>query len=172
MSTPAPRELPALLVEAFHRNGRVNATLLDHLTDADLGTSDGQGGLSIGQHLEHLLGFRKGWLGYISPAHTDLITYATNEGDNRYWDTTLDLGALRGAFEEGDRAALTAVQDAYRDGRTFERAYASDPAHFLMHALVHDAHHRGQITTLLRQHGRSLEQMDELDGATWPIWRK
>jgi uncharacterized damage-inducible protein DinB len=41
----------------------------------------------------------------------------------------------------------------------------------MVHCLVHDAHHRGQIMALLRQSGRSAEERALLEDATWPIWR-
>ena len=40
-----------------------------------------------------------------------------------------------------------------------------------MHTIVHDSHHRGQILSLIRQGGRTAEQMDALD-AYWAIWRE
>lgn len=164
-------ELPHILVESFHRNGQVNAALLEHLTPSDLGFSDGQGGMSVGQHLEHLVGFRKGWLEEASPEHAKKLSYTTLEGRERFWKTTLDLAQLKAAFQEGDRAVLDAVRDAYASGQSFVGVYESDPAHFLQHTLIHDAHHRGQVSVLLRQNGRTLEDMDEIERATWPIWR-
>jgi len=165
-------QLPPIVLEFFHRNGLVNAALLEHLTPDDLMLSDGQGGLSIGQHLEHLFGVRRYWVGKVAPTSAERIEHSTLEGNNRHWDVTLDLQSLKAAFEEGDLAALEAVQDAYRENRKFAGVYESDPSHLLFHAVVHDAHHRGQVMTLLRQHGRPLEQMDEIDGATWPIWKQ
>ena len=161
-----------MLLEFFARNGRVNAAVLDALGEGDLDLSDGQGGMSVGQHLGHLAGFRKGWLGRVASAHAAGLPSVVDRNETTFWLTTRDLSAIREAFEAGDQAALAAVRDAYHDGRPFERFYTSDPAHFLQHVLIHDAHHRGQVLSLLRQNGRSLEQMDELDAATWPIWRE
>ena len=166
------RELPLVVIESFRRNGRVNAALLETLTDADLDRSDGEGGMSIGQHLEHLAGMRRYWLGRVSPAHAEAITFTTQEGDQRFWTVTLGPAELRAALDQGDAAALDAVQSAYAEGRNFQGVYESDPAHFLQHILVHDAHHRGQVMGLLRRGGRSLEQMDALEQATWPIWKE
>lgn len=164
--------LSPVLLESFRRNGQVNAALLEHLTPADLELSDGVGGLSIGQHLEHLVGVRRFWLEQIAPTFAVALQYRTLEGHNRFWQVTLELSALAGAFAEGDQAALDAVQAAYTKGQAFEKYFSSDPAHFLQQTLIHDAHHRGQIMVLLRQNGHTLEQMDTLEGATWPIWRK
>lgn len=156
-------ELPNLLLESFWRNGRVNAAVLDALTPPDLALSGGPGGNGVGELLAHMAGFRKGWLGRVSPAHAEELTQVGAEAG---------LDALRAAFTTGDQAALVAVRAASDEGRAFEPAYASDPAHFLLHTLIHDSHHRGQIMTLLRQNGRTAEQMDALEEATWPIWRE
>ncbi|GBF05487.1 putative DinB family protein [Deinococcus aerius] len=170
--TSMPRELPAVLLESFQRNGRVNAAMLDAITEADLDLSDGQGGMSVGQHLEHLAGMRRYWVGRVSPAHAEAMTFTTQEADQRFWTVTLSPAELREAFSQGDAAALEAVQSAYAEGRSFTGVYESDPAHFLQHTIVHDAHHRGQVMNLLRRGGRSLEQMDALEQATWPIWKE
>lgn len=61
---------------------------------------------------------------------------------------------------------------ALNENRLFEGAYKSHPAHFLQHIIVHDAHHRGQIFSLLRQGGWAREQLGTLDDATWPIWNE
>ena len=170
-------ELPTLLIESFARNGRVNTALLAALTDADLELSDGRGGWNIRQHLAHLANFRKGWLSNISPAHAEELTDVYEATESGYTLKVRDLASLAPVFETGDAAALKAVQDALQQGRAFddpwkEGAYQSNPAHFLQHTIVHDSHHRGQIMALLRQGGRSEAQMEEIEEATWPIWRE
>jgi len=161
-------ELDALLSESFARNGRVNAALLAALTPGDLALKDGSEGNSVGELLAHLAGFRRGWLENISPPHAEGLTKV---------DDDADTAALGAAFSAGDAAALKAVQDALREGRIFddpwkEGAYASNPAHFLQHTIVHDSHHRGQITTLLRRSGWTKERLEALEEATWPVWRE
>jgi uncharacterized damage-inducible protein DinB len=167
-------ELPAVLAESFARNGRVNAALLAHLTEPDLDLWDQSGGWTVGQHLGHLAGFRKGWLSEISPRHAEELRYivSASQATGAFWLSTRDLSEIAAAFTAGDAAALGAVQDALATGRSFEGVYESHPAHFLQHILVHDAHHRGQVMTLLRRGGRSKEQMDELDDVTWTVWKE
>ena len=67
---------------------------------------------------------------------------------------------------EAHRASGEPFADPWGEG-----TYRSDPAHFLMHTIVHDSHHRGQILSLIRQGGRTPEQMDALD-SHWAIWRE
>jgi uncharacterized damage-inducible protein DinB len=166
-----PPEL-TLLLESFDRNGRLNREMLDAIPFSDLDLSDGQGGRSIGQLLGELAAFRHGWLSHISPEHAEGIPSVIEGDELDYEMTAQSMDELTAAFAAGDAAAKRAVLDALEEGRSFEGAYTSHPGHFLQHILVHDAHHRGQIMTLLRQGGRPAEDMDALERATWPIWRE
>ena len=159
-----------LIHESFRRNGRVNDVLLSALTNTDLDLSDGRGGWTLGQHLGHMANFRRDWLSIISPAHAEGLFVAVKGEEIR------DPQALAAAFQAGDEAALKAVQAALDEGRTFpdpwnEGTYQSNPAHFLQHTIVHDSHHRGQVMALLREGGRTKEEMDALDNH-WAIWRE
>ena len=161
-----------LILASFDRNARVNRAMIDAISFDELDASDGRGGRTLGQLLGELAEFRYGWLTAISPAHAEGIP-SVIEGDELAYEVTAEsMQEFADAFEAGDAAARKAVLEAVAEGRSFRRAYESHPAHFLQHILVHDAHHRGQIMTLLRQGGRTGEQMDALDRATWPIWRE
>ncbi|AWN24542.1 damage-inducible protein DinB [Deinococcus irradiatisoli] len=169
--------MPELIAESFARNGRVNVAVIAALSEADLDLEDGAGGWTLGKHLGHLADFRKSWLSNISPPHAEGLPEVLRGNWSNFELTTRDLGELAATFRAGDAAALQAVSDALREGRAFadpwnEGAYASSPVHFLQHILVHDAHHRGQIMALLRRGGRTPEQMNALDDATWAIWRE
>lgn len=160
------------LFRAFERNGRVNAAMLSALSDADLKLAPG-GGWSIGKHLCHLVGFRRGWLSYISPLHAEpLAAVVEYVGEDDFEPIVHTVAEIAAGFREGDAAALAAVQAALAEGRSFEEVYESNPVNYLVHAMVHDAHHRGQIMSMLRQSGRTYEQMDALEYQTWPIWRE
>jgi len=165
--TGAVLAVPELLLESFARNGRVNAAVLDSLSAADLALEDAPEGNSVGELLAHMAGFRQSWLVNISPPHAEGLTKVEDDAD---------LDTLWAAFASGDAAALKAVQDALQEGRVFEDpwkegAYQSNPAHFLQHTIVHDSHHRGQIIMLLRRNGWTKERLEELEEATWPVWR-
>jgi uncharacterized damage-inducible protein DinB len=166
-----PPEL-TLLLESFARNTRVNLAMVDALTLDDLDTSDGRGGRTISELVGELVAFRKEWLSYISPAHAEDLPWFIQIEQSSYRLTTSSLAEVAEAFQLVDEAARTAVLDAVEQDRSFEQAYESHPGHFLQHAIVHDSHHRGQIMTLLRQSGRTAEQMDALERVTWSIWRE
>jgi len=168
-----------LLLESFRRNARVNEVLLSALTPGDFALSDGRGGWTVERHLRHMAGFRVGWLCNLSREYAAPLldhTKKDTDGDPQWrWQDSppAELGA---AFAAGDEAAVAAVQAHLASGEPFadpwkEGAYTSNPAHFLQHTIVHDSHHRGQILSLLRQGGRTQEQMDKLDDH-WAIWRE
>lgn len=162
----------SLLLESFERNARVNRVVIESIAEEEWELSDGRGGRSVGQLLGELAEFRYGWLTVVSPGHAEAIPSVVEGDESGFRLTATSKAELHDAFAAGDAAARTAVLEALEDGRSFSGAYERHPAHFLQHILVHDAHHRGQIMTLLRQGGRSFAQMDELESATWPIWRE
>ena len=163
---------PGLLFDAFDRNAEVNAALLAALTDADLQVPDGRGGWTVGKHLGHLAEFRSGWLSYIAPAHAEGIPSVIEGGETDFVLTVSTVAELAEAFRAGDAAARAAVLESLDAGRSFERVYTSHPAAFLLHTVVHDAHHRGQVLASLRAAGRTQAWLDAVDDATWSVWRR
>ena len=160
------------LFDAFDRNAEVNAALLDALVDADLHVPDGRGGWSVGKHLGHLADFRSGWLGTIAPAHARGLPAVVEGGETDFVLTATTVAEVAEAFRAGDAAARAAVRELLAEGRSFERVYASHPTAFLLHTVVHDAHHRGQVLALLRAAGRTQPWLDAVDDATWSVWRR
>ena len=164
-----------LLQESFRRNARVNAVLLDDLTDADLARSDGQGGMTVAQMFSHMGASRGGWLAEMSPEYA-ASTFALTGGKSIWGWHTDDRATIRAMLSAGDEAALQAVQAHLDSGEPFADprgvdTFPSNPAHFLLYMIVHDANHRGQIVALLRQTGASTERLNRLEDQ-WDIWRK
>lgn len=167
-----PTTDPTLVFDAFDRNGEVNAALLDALADADLHVPDGRGGWTVGQHLGHLAEFRFGWLSYIAPAHAQGIPSVVDGDEADFVLTVSAVEDLAEAFRAGDLAARAAVRERLAAGSSFERVYVSHPTTFLIHTVVHDAHHRGQVLGLLRAAGKPRPWLDAVDDATWSVWRR
>jgi uncharacterized damage-inducible protein DinB len=162
----------ALVFDAFDRNAEVNAAILAALVDADLHVPDNRGGWTVGQHLGHIAEFRYGWLTHIAPTHAEGIPSVIDGDESGFTLTATTVAELAEAFHVGDAAARAAVREKLAEGRSFERVYTSHPSAFLMHTLVHDAHHRGQTLALLRAAGRAKDWLDAIDDATWSVWRR
>lgn len=160
-----------VVFEAFDRNARVNRAILDTLDPSHLGRSDGSGGYSVGQHLADIVSFRREKVHAVAPEHAigvpDVI-----DGDAATWLATERIDELQAAFDAGDEAIRSAVRAAVAEGRRFGGPYAWHPADLIVHTIVHDAHHRGQILALLRQHGRGADERARLEDATWSIWKE
>lgn len=165
----APQEL-ALILESFDRNSRVTRATLATLTMADLEYGNQHGGFNIGQHLADIVEFRPGWLSRVSPSHA--VGIPDVNGDTPTWLTVASIAELQATFDAGDAAVKAAVIDAVNEGRSFTGAYASHPAHFLQHCIVHDSHHRGQVLALLRQAGRPADVREALEEESWAVWRE
>jgi uncharacterized damage-inducible protein DinB len=163
------------LLESFKRNARVNAFLLDTLTESDLTLSDGKGGMTIAHMLSHMGVSRGGWLADMSPRYA-ASTKALTAGTPIWEWYTNDRAGISAMLKAGDEAAIQAVQAHLASGEPFADpwnvgTYQSNPAFFLVQNIVHDSHHRGQIIALLRQNGYSQTQLDQLE-EHWDIWRE
>ena len=116
-----------------------------------------------------------GWLADMSPDYFASSKALAGGTFIWAWHTT-DREAIRAMFRAGDEAAVQAVEAHLASGEPFADphgvgTYPSSPAFFLLQNIVHDSHHRGQILALLRQSGRSQEQLDRLE-EHWDIWRE
>jgi uncharacterized damage-inducible protein DinB len=165
-----PEEL-RLVFEAFDRNAEVNRATLATLDMEALNHSDGVGGYSVGQHLADIVSFRREKIEAVAPAYAERVPDVIDVNAPT-WLGVASIDELRAAFEAGDAAMRDAVQAAVEAGRRFEDLYASHPAHLIVHCIVHDAHHRGQILALLRQAGRSADDRNRLEDESWSVWRR
>jgi uncharacterized damage-inducible protein DinB len=133
--------------------------------------SDGVGGYSVGQHLADIVSFRREKIEAVAPAYAERVPDVIDVTAPT-WLAVASIEELRAAFDAGDAAMRDAVLEAVEGGRRFEALYVSHPAHLIVHCIVHDAHHRGQILALLRQAGRSADDRNRLEDETWSVWRR
>lgn len=159
-----------VVLESFSRNARVNRSLLGALTSEHLDLRDPAGGWTIGQHLCDMIDFRRSWMETIAPEQAEKVTYLHQVLENNdFAPRTKDLQEIQQILDQADAQSLEAVQQKLSSNTGFEKVYETHPLMFLQHALVHDAHHRGQILMVLRMNGTPWA---ESDGPMWAPWRE
>ena len=133
-----------------------------------LGARTPGGGYSVAQHLAHIVGvtkYRGAQLNEELETLPNLFTIREDlaEEDPRAFIPETDLARIKDVLAQ----TATAVQKAVADGNTGTSPYPSADA-YLIHMMVHDAHHRGQILLALKTSGYPLPDED----AMWQPWKE
>ena len=157
---------------AWQTNLQVNLVLVDHLTPEMLQVHTPGGGYTVAQHLAHIVGSVKHWgtkldnerLGGLPDLFT-VCEYLTEDDPDALVPET-DLERVRAVLLETAEAARDAAEGA-PEGFTGELPHVSTDA-FLIHMLVHDAHHRGQLLLALKTSGYALPDEDLM----WVPWKE
>ena len=151
----------------FRNNSRINAFLLDILSADELQLSDGQGGDTIFGLMAHLAHTRSWSVKIISPTHAQRVAPAMRRDDDGTIHVLVQsVQDIRNILDTGDEALLTAVKEATATGEPREGPYA-DPHMILARTFNHDAHHRGQIMTILRLHGVKHPELNKMLFISW-----
>lgn len=156
------------VVAAWGRNLAVNEALLDHLEPAMLTARSPGGGASVAQLLAHMVGTTKFWGAMLDPQRMeplpDLFRGEPDSGAPDALDAVTDPATVRAVLRATAGSALVAAQ-SHADGSA--ESPHPDGAAYLVHMLVHDAHHRGQILLALKTSGFILPDEEAL----WAPWR-
>ena len=146
--------------------------LLDELSAAELSYAERWNGMSVRQLLEHLLDYRREWIMQVSPALAERlgdVAVLAPLGGQVY------QAALKKAFHTSKWVAIRAAEQAVRqrlDWDGVNQPSPGDPTHLLLDTIMHESYHRGQIMTLIRQHGHSARRSLALERAMLPGWRQ
>jgi uncharacterized damage-inducible protein DinB len=153
--------------EAWQANIRVNGVLLEHLTPEMLDARTPGGGYTVAQHLAHMTQVIKYWGWQRDASFDDLPDlYYDYEPETQDFKAETDLARVQAAMTQTWAKALEAPDAADSPGEALEVAHPTKDA-YLIHMMVHDAHHRGQILLALKTAGHSLPDED----AMWGPWR-
>lgn len=157
---------------AWQANLKVNQTLVDHLNLEMLNARTPGGGYSVAQHLAHIVGTTKYWGSQLDSERLgklpNLFTFREDmdEEDLEAFVTETDLVRIHDVLSQTAAAAQDATANA-PEGHTGELPHSSADA-FLIHMLVHDAHHRGQILLALKMSEYPLPD----EGSMWMPWKE
>lgn len=156
-----------VLLESWNRQAEIVNRLAGIVDENVLNAKPSEDGWTIGFHLCHMHGVRKGWLSEISPSHAESLESLIEGG----WQGTpsSDLRLIRAELRKSGEAVGTAFRDLMSRG--VERIAPYDhPVHFLEHMVWHDGWHYGLIALALRLAGKELDEEWE-ERNVWGIWR-
>lgn len=158
--------------EAWATNARVNDVLLAHLTPAMLDAQTPGGGYTVARHVAHVISTVQYWGSLRDKARLEALPSPIREYDEATGrvEVETDLARLADIQRQTETTALE-VAEAEPDGAElppgeWESPHATPDA-YLIHMMVHDAHHRGQILLALKTNGLPLPDED----AVWGPWR-
>lgn len=150
--------------EGWLANQKVNLVLVNHLTQSMLEAGTPGGGYTVAQHLAHIVGVSKYWGSLIDSSLNNLPDlYFDFDSETQDFKAESDLGKIKSVMVQTLEKTLESAQTTNS---------MSDSPHptadtYLIHMLVHDAHHRGQILLALKTSGHALPD----ENALWSPWR-
>ena len=150
MARGRPLEIGAELLEAFRHSGEVNEYLVTAIPPRLWFAAPPGGGRTIAAIVAHIQSVRRTFarLGGAGPGPASL--------DSRKCTPTQARRALRKTNDD----LVRLFERAFSDGRPRVKGMPRRAVNMLAYLMQHDAHHRGQITTLARQFGHRFSGAD------------
>jgi len=148
--------------EAWHINEGMNKVLLEYLTPEMLTVQAPSKDWSVAGYLAHLAASKKWW-------GTHLDELGVGSLPDLFEETTgktiaeKDLARIKDVFEQTSQAILETVERAANKGKL---PYPSIDV-YLIHQMIHDGHHRGQILLALKTAGYTPPDDDDFWGGWW-----
>jgi uncharacterized damage-inducible protein DinB len=151
--------------KAWAANNAVNNELLASLTPTMLEAITPGGGYSVAQHLAHMTECIKSWgMELEASGLKDLPDlYSNYDPSTGMFDAETNLERIKSVMTQTRDAALQTAELATGTGNLPHDSAGA----FLLHMLVHEAHHRGQILIALKTAGHKLPDEE----AMWLPWR-
>jgi uncharacterized damage-inducible protein DinB len=151
--------------KAWAANNAVNNELLAYLTSPMLEAVTPGGGYTVAQHLAHMTECIKGWGMELEEGRLKDLPdlYSNYDPGTGMFDAETDLDRIKSVMTQTRDAALATAEHATGTGKLPHDSAGA----FLLHMLVHEAHHRGQILIALKTAGHPLPNEE----AMWLPWR-
>ena len=148
--------------EAWQANTRVNRALLEHLIPDMVAAQTSGGGYTVAQHIAEIVATPKQWGTKLAKAKLEPLPNLYEDNDEAFIAET-DLTRIREVARQTADAVLEAAETAEGKG---DLPHTSLDA-YLIHMMVHDAHHRGQVLLALKTSGFPLPS----DDVMWGPWK-
>jgi uncharacterized damage-inducible protein DinB len=152
------------LKRAWQANREVNLVLIEHLGPAMLKSITPGGGMSVAEHLAHICGTVKHWGMRLDEEKLERLPDLAEKIEEA-WVCETDLTRIAEVSSQTLETAWLAASEA-SPGERGQLPHASAEM-YLVHMMVHDAHHRGQILLALKTAGHPLPSEE----AMWQPWR-
>ena len=148
--------------EAWQANGKVNNALLMHLTPEMVAAQTPGGEWTVAHHIAEFVSTPKHFGVRFDEAGLGSLPNLYEDNDETFIAET-DLTRIREVAQQTADAVLQAAEAAEDKG---DLPHSSLDA-YLIHMMVHDAHHRGQIMLALKTAGHPLPD----DARMWGPWK-
>lgn len=149
--------------EAWEINTRINRSVLEHLTQEMIEVKTPGGGFSVAEHILEVVGTPKYFGVKFAEAKLAALPDLYEVKDEKYIAET-NLDRIRDVAQQTADAVLEAAQAANNKG---DLPHANLDV-YLIHMMVHDAHHRGQLFLALKNAGYPLPD----DDLVWLPWKE
>jgi uncharacterized damage-inducible protein DinB len=151
--------------KAWAANNAVNNELLASLSTAMLEAVTPGGGYSVAQHLAHMTECIKSWGMELEASRLKDLPdlYSNYEPSTGMFDAETNLDLIKSVMLQTRDATLQTAELVTSTGNLPHESAGA----FLIHMLVHEAHHRGQILIALKTAGHKLPDEEGM----WLPWR-
>ncbi len=144
--------------EAWQANDQVNEVLLEHLTPEMLEAKTPGGGYSVAQQLAHMTGTKKFWGIRLDEKQLSPLPNLFDDKKEKEFVAETNLARIKEIMKQTSNRLLETADSAKDKGKLTHTSITA----FLIHMMLHDAHHRGQILLALKTAGHPLPNEDAM----------
>jgi uncharacterized damage-inducible protein DinB len=139
--------------EAWKANDRVNEVLLEHLTPDMLNAQTPGGGYTVARHLAHMTETKVFFGIKLNDTVSQLPSLFVNEKE---MIPETNLAQIKDVMRQTSKTILETSETT--DGKGNLPQLSTEA--YLIHMMIHDGHHRGQILLALKTAGHPLPNED------------
>jgi uncharacterized damage-inducible protein DinB len=139
--------------EAWEANDKVNKILLEHLTSDMLNARTPGGGYTVARHIAHMTETKVFFGIKLNDTLSQLPSLFVNEKE---FIPETNLAQIKDVMRQTSKGILETSENAKDKGNLPQTSIEA----YLIHMMIHDAHHRGQILLALKTAGHPLPNED------------
>ena len=132
------------LLETWEINQKMNQFLIQGIKEEYLSDRPVSKGRSVGEQFTHIHNVRLMWIKVGGPELLDSQKKFENEEG-------ISRNAIIDGLQKSSEAITKLLQNSFTAGKI--KGFKPHPEAFLGYLIAHEAHHRGQITMILKENG-------------------